>query len=165
MQNAMLAALGKAPKELEHVDMQKRMTDAGLVDLIPPEAWPPTNAVRHVIYALGTHSIVFRFCYLIGERAGHLHSQARKGWLTQALCGVRSEKVHCFTIACRLPHLWDHMFFVLSGSCRLFAPSTWRFVCQKLRIGSRPKSRLSLRFTPGWLPGTRTAWLRPCWGR
>ena len=76
MQNVMLAALGKAPKELEHVDMQKRMTDAGLVDLIPPEAWPPTNAVRHLIHALGTHSITSRFCYLIGERACHLHTQA-----------------------------------------------------------------------------------------
>ena len=47
MQRAMLSALGKAPKEFVHVDMQQKMIEKGLLNLIPAEAWPPTNAVGH----------------------------------------------------------------------------------------------------------------------
>ena len=47
MQRAMLSALGKTPKEFVHVDMQQKMIEKGLLNLIPAEAWPPTNAVGH----------------------------------------------------------------------------------------------------------------------
>ncbi len=30
------------------VDMHKKLTDIGLVHLLPSEAWPPTNAVREL---------------------------------------------------------------------------------------------------------------------
>ena len=50
MQRAMLSALGKAPKEFVHVDMQQKMIEKGLINLFPDEAWPPTNAVGHYTF-------------------------------------------------------------------------------------------------------------------
>ena len=48
MQKAFLMAMGKAPKEFVHVDMQEKMLALGLKDHFPSSAYPPPNAVREV---------------------------------------------------------------------------------------------------------------------
>ncbi len=52
MEKVFLKIMGKAPKELEHVNMVQRMTDLGLLGNIPADAWPQPNAVRELVTKL-----------------------------------------------------------------------------------------------------------------
>ena len=88
----MLIALGKAPKELEHIDMPKKLQECGLLDLVPAAAWPPTQAVsiRHVA---NTSLYLLTAQIVLGQRTGYHGTQTGEERISTTLCSCGATKV------------------------------------------------------------------------
>ena len=122
MQKAMLMALGKAPRELEHIDMSKKLQECGLLDLVPAAAWPPTQAVC-LLYVAGTslHQSAIQPVLGIRELATMVRKLEKSG-SPRPYVAVDLRK--CVSLLRPEPCHVDVALLLRAGSCLPFARST-----------------------------------------